>query len=57
MLEKIKESETKAVISMECIRKNIREFDAEYYKNRNLIEWYFGWLICQLDPSKTKNPL
>jgi transposase len=41
VLETIKESGAKAVIPMKCNRKQIRECDAEQYKNRNLIERFF----------------
>lgn len=41
VLEMIKESRAKVVIPIKCNRKQQREFDAEQYKNRNLIERFF----------------
>jgi transposase len=41
VLETIKEAGAKAVIPLKNNRKQQREFDAEQYKNRNLIERFF----------------
>lgn len=41
LLAKLKETGAKAVIPLKSNRKQQREFDAEQYKNRNLVERFF----------------
>lgn len=41
VLEKINDTGAKVVIPMKSNRKQTREFDAEHYKNRNVIERFF----------------